>query len=96
MTKEQSKVGLQATIICCGYNVGFCSISDIEWWAIQQIDALDEPPMALIDLTILRDTNPIDVMNLLRSRRHTFAKSNHRDSDWLSRPAVRCEKDFSR
>lgn len=75
MTKEHSTIGLQAAFLCCGYNVGYYTISDIEWWAIQQIDALDEPTLALIDLATLRDTNPIDVMNLLRSLGGTLSPS---------------------
>jgi hypothetical protein len=75
MTKERSTIGAQAAFLCCGYNVGYYSTSDIEWWAIQQIDAMDEPPLAIIDLATLRDTNPIDVMNLLRSLGGTLSSS---------------------
>jgi len=75
MSKEQSTIGVRAALLCCGYNIGYYTTSDIERWAVQQLDACDKPPMALIDLTILRDMNPIDVMNLLRSLGGTLSPS---------------------
>lgn len=67
MTKEQCTIGLEAAILCCGYSIGYYADADIEHWAERQIDVLDEPPLALIELATLRDTYPIDAMNLLRS-----------------------------
>lgn len=57
----------QAAILCCGYSMGYYKEADVEHWAERQIDALDEPPLPLIELTTIRGMYPIDVMNLLRS-----------------------------
>jgi hypothetical protein len=67
MTKERFTIEVQAAILCGGYHVGCYTTADIEHWAVQQIDASDAPSLAIMDLAILRDTNPIDVMSLLRS-----------------------------
>ncbi len=46
--------GHQAAILCCGYGMGYYKEADIEHWAERQIDALDEPPLPLIELTTIR------------------------------------------
>jgi hypothetical protein len=75
MTKEQSTDGLQAAILCCGYRLGYYTDADIEHWAERQIDASDKPSLTLIELATLRGSNPIDVMNLLRSLGGTLSPS---------------------
>ncbi len=68
-------VGHQAAVLCCGYSMGYYNEADIEHWAERQIDALDEPPLPLIELTTVRGMYPIDVMNLLRSLSSAFPPS---------------------
>ena len=75
MAKEQSTIEVQATILCGGYEVGYYTTVDIERWAMQQIDASEQPSLAVIDLANLRDTNPIDVIGLLRSCAGTLSPS---------------------
>jgi len=60
-------LGRQASILCCGYGMGYYKEADVEHWAERQIDALDQPPLPLIELATVRGMYPIDVMNLLRS-----------------------------
>ena len=57
----------EADVLRCGYDVGFFDKSDIERWADCQITAIDNPPTELLDLSMVRQTHPIDVMNLLRT-----------------------------
>jgi len=57
----------EADILRCGYDVGYFDKAHIEGWADRQIEACDSPPTELLDLSMIRDTHPIDVMNLLRS-----------------------------
>ena len=75
MTKEQSTISLQATILCGGYEIGYYTTADIERWAMQQIDASEKPSLAVIDLANLRDMSPIDVMGLLQSLGGTLSPS---------------------
>jgi hypothetical protein len=67
MTTEPFPLAIKAALLCCGYKIGYYKDSDIESWAVRQIDTLDEPPLALIELMTVRDKYPIDVMNLLKS-----------------------------
>ena len=57
----------EADILRCGYNVGFFEKSDIANWADRQIEAIDDPCNALLDLSMIQRTHPLYVMNLLRS-----------------------------
>jgi hypothetical protein len=57
----------EAYILRCGYNVGYFDNADIARWADCQIEASDIPSTELLDLSMNRETHPIDVMNLLRS-----------------------------
>jgi hypothetical protein len=50
MTKEQSTIGFQPAILCCGYNVGYYTTADIERSAVEQIDASEKPSLAMMDL----------------------------------------------
>ena len=67
--------GHQAAILCCGYSMGYYKEADIEHWAERQINALNEPPLPLIELATVRGMYPIDVMNLLRSLSGAFPPS---------------------
>jgi hypothetical protein len=64
---DNSPRAIDAAILQCGYNVGYFNEADIERWAEAQIADLDEPSEALIELAILRNMHPLDVMKLLRS-----------------------------
>jgi hypothetical protein len=57
----------EADILRCGYGLGYFDNADIVKWADQQIISIDSPPTELLDLSMIRDAHPIDVMNLLRS-----------------------------
>lgn len=64
---EELSIAVEAAVLECGYNIGFFSLRDVEHWAESQIAAVDRPTDALIDLAILRDTHPLDVMKLLKT-----------------------------
>lgn len=57
----------EADVLRCGYEVGYFDKSDIIRWADTQIEECDSPSTTLLDLAMIRTTDPIDVMNLLRS-----------------------------
>jgi hypothetical protein len=60
-----------------GYKVGFFSTNQIERWAERWIAALDTPPIELIELATIRNTYPIDVLNLLRALGGEFATADY-------------------
>ena len=60
------RMAAEADILRCGYDLGFFDKPDIERWAERQIEAIEEPPLALIDLAMIRSASPVDVVNLLR------------------------------
>jgi hypothetical protein len=64
---DDPKAAAEAFVLRCGFNIGFFDKIDIEKWAESQIAATDEPSIELIDLAILRDKHPYDVMKLLAS-----------------------------
>jgi hypothetical protein len=57
----------EADVLRCGYDVGYFNKSDIERWADRLIAATEAPCYELLDLSILRNAHPLDVMKLLRS-----------------------------
>ena len=57
----------EADVLLCGYDVGYFDKADIERWVERQIESVDEPSSSLIDLAMIRNTHPVDVMNLLRT-----------------------------
>jgi hypothetical protein len=57
----------EADILRCGYSLGYFDNGDIVKWADQQIVVSESVPTELLDLSMIRDAHPIDVMNLLRS-----------------------------
>ena len=58
---------VEAAVLRCGYNVGFFDKTDLVTWADHQIEASANPSAKLLDLSMIRQTHPLDVMNLLRS-----------------------------
>lgn len=60
-------IAAEADVLYCGYDVGFFDKADIASWADQQIAAISEPSTTLLDLAMIRQTHPIDVMKLLRA-----------------------------
>jgi len=59
-------MSIEADVLLCGYDVGFFDKTDIERWADHQIAIIDEPSTELLDLSMIRNTHPLDVMNTLR------------------------------
>lgn len=57
----------EADLLRVGFIVGYFEKADIICWADRQIEACDDPPTDLLDLSVIRETHPIDVVNLLRS-----------------------------
>ena len=57
----------EADVLRCGYKLGYFDKSDIVAWADRQIEASDAPSDALLDLSMIRLTDPMDVAKLLRS-----------------------------
>ncbi len=66
MIENRDRIGLEASILRCGYDAGYFCNDDIEHWAERQIAVIDELPLPLIELATIRRTHPLDVMNLLR------------------------------
>jgi hypothetical protein len=62
---ENFKTAAEAKILRCGFSIGYFDTSDIERWAERKIAASEEPSIELIELAILCNTHPIDVMKLL-------------------------------
>ena len=50
MTLSATTIARQAAMLCSGYRVGYFTDADIERWAERQINALDEPPLPLIEV----------------------------------------------
>lgn len=67
MLAMSNVMSAEADVLRCGYNVGFFDKSDVEAWADRQIEASTYPCTELLDLSMTRQTHPLDVMNLLRS-----------------------------
>lgn len=67
MLTMSNVLSAEADVLRCGYDVGFFDKSDIETWADRQIEASTYPCTELLDLSMIRQTHPLDVMNLLRS-----------------------------
>jgi hypothetical protein len=57
----------EANALRCGYDVGYFDKSDIAQWADRQIEACDVPSDALLDLSMNRRLDPLDVIKLLQS-----------------------------
>lgn len=57
----------EANVLRCGYDVGYFDKSDIANWADRQIEACDVPSDALLDLSMNRRLDPLDVIKLLQS-----------------------------
>jgi hypothetical protein len=57
----------EAEVLRCGYRTGYFTKADIARWADRQIEAIEEPRSELLDLSMIRQTHPLDVMKLLQS-----------------------------
>ena len=57
----------EADVLRCGYDLGFFDKTDIAAWADRRIESTENPSTELLDLSMIRQTHPLDVMNLLRS-----------------------------
>jgi hypothetical protein len=62
---ENLEAAAEAIVLRCGFNIGCFDKNQIEKWAESQIAATVKPSIELIDLAILRNTHPVDVMKLL-------------------------------
>ena len=60
-------ISTEADVLRCGYQLGYFDKPDIVAWADRQIEATDTPSNALLDLSMIRLTDPMDVTKLLRS-----------------------------
>jgi hypothetical protein len=60
-------VSTEANVLRYGYAVGYFEKSDIAQWADRQIEACDVPSDALLDLSMNRRLDPLDVVKLLQS-----------------------------
>jgi hypothetical protein len=60
-------VSTEANVLRCGYDVGYFDKSDIAQWADRQIEACDVPSDALLDLSMNRRLDPLDVIKLLQA-----------------------------
>ena len=55
----------EADALRCGYDIGYFDKSDIANWADRQIEATEAPSIALLDLSVILHTHPLDVIKLL-------------------------------
>jgi hypothetical protein len=60
-------VSIEADVLRCGYEVGYFDEADIVSWADRQITLADNPSTTLLDLSMSRQTNPVDLLRLLKS-----------------------------
>lgn len=67
MSRIPNAISVDANVLRCGHNVGFFDNSDIERWADRQIEASENPCSELLDLSMIGQTHPLDVMRLLQS-----------------------------
>lgn len=65
--KMSGLLSVETAVLLAGYDLGYFDIAAIRRWADRQIELIDEPSEALLDLAMLHETNPIDVMKLLRT-----------------------------
>lgn len=65
--KMSDIASIEIAVLLAGYDVGYFDIAAIRRWADRQIEVIDEPSEALLDLAMLREPHPIDVMKLLRA-----------------------------
>ncbi len=73
------QLGIEAEVLWVGFQAGYFEKADIENWADRHIDAIDVPPDALLELSILRSTDEYAVLDLLGSLgSKTLGKSEHR------------------
>ena len=66
MSPISNVTSTEANVLRCGYDVGYFNKSDIAQWADRQIEACDVPSDALLDLSMNRRLDPLDVIKLLR------------------------------
>ncbi len=62
-----NSMSAEADVLRCGYHVGYFDKSDIARWADRQIATIEDPCTELLDLSMIRQTHPLDVTKLLRS-----------------------------
>lgn len=60
-------LAIEASVLLCGYEIGYFNKADVIRWADQKILESDIPSMELIELAMCREMDPIDVMQLLRT-----------------------------
>lgn len=72
------QIALEAELLRCGFDVGYYEKRDIERWADKQIAAIDNPRAELLDLSMLRQVHPHDVMNKLKSLASSAPSSSTR------------------
>ncbi|MGY8769527.1 MAG: hypothetical protein ACKVH8_13995 [Pirellulales bacterium] len=60
-----NNISAEANFLRCGYEMGFFEKEDIERWADSQILAVDVPSDTLIELALIREKLPADVIALL-------------------------------
>ena len=56
---------LEASLVRIGFAVDYFDKSAVERWADRQIAVIEVPPIELLDLSILRNTHPLEVRSLL-------------------------------
>jgi hypothetical protein len=69
---EATLAATEADLLCTGYALRYFNDADIERWADEQIAATDHPSDTLLDLSILSQTNPVDILKLLNKIRGEF------------------------
>lgn len=55
----------QAAYFRVALQLGVCTVGDVIRWSDAEIARLEEPPFALIELALLENRNPLDVMSKL-------------------------------
>src|SRR5512142_2383526 len=55
----------QAAYFRVALQLGVCTVGDVIRWSDAEIARLEEPPLALIELALLENGNPLDVISKL-------------------------------
>jgi hypothetical protein len=67
MSVTGNMMSAEAGVLRCGYEAGYFQKADITRWADRYIAELPEPCIELLDLSMIRETPPSDVVKLLQA-----------------------------
>jgi hypothetical protein len=89
-SKPMNDLRTQAEIFAVGLEFGLIDVSEVVVWADRNIESLDDPPLALLDVSMASRANNLDVANFLRQL------TGEPNSDDLLRGIIRMVSDSLR